>query len=181
MEERAALERRRQAQEDIKAARARNDEAAETGNDTSVLDDLLNKLRNGDVVTRKSRRARPTANQRITGPLSPSLPNPENGDAVDIAKDMLEALKSDGFVATPSSPRPERADRLSKRARLRGTVISLESDLEGPLSPTSPSSQFSLDDVTIGEHGEIQSPTPPSVREVTPEQDAIAEETGEAA
>lgn len=78
--------------------------------DNAALDNLLEKLRNGDSVGRKARRTR-----KSTAPRAPSVPLTLNteallaaksgDDTVDIARDMLAKLKADGFDAiTPSTP-----------------------------------------------------------------------------
>lgn len=106
-EERAALQKRRQQQEELKATKAKAVEPSATENqDTSVLDDLLDKLRSGDTIAgRRTRRQRPGPPTRTPGPIM--LSSGGDGDAADIAKDMLARLKSDGFDAKPPpSPRP---------------------------------------------------------------------------
>ncbi|KAH9927040.1 hypothetical protein B0H21DRAFT_763729 [Amylocystis lapponica] len=94
--------------------------------DTSVLDTLLEKLRNGDNVGRKSRRARSKGSRRSTAPPPLStdiLLGPDSGtDTADIARDMLARLKSDGFsTVTPVSPTGPSATRRTRRRR--GSII----------------------------------------------------------
>ncbi|THH08533.1 hypothetical protein EW145_g2635 [Phellinidium pouzarii] len=133
-EERNAAERRRKAAEESKANRSmKNTEgnSLETG-DNAVLDTLLEKLRNGDSVGRKSRRSRRTngktavplrinvdANDTITTGAHADVPAAED-KTVDLARDMLAALKSDGFEAfNPTfSNRTERSVRRTKRHRV---------------------------------------------------------------
>lgn len=111
-EEREAVEKRRQAAEESRANRAKQKEAnqEQTEEDNAALDNLLEKLRNGDSVGRKARRARKsTATRQTTAPLTLNtdiLLTTKSGDeTVDIARDMLMRLKSDGFDAlTPSTP-----------------------------------------------------------------------------
>ncbi|EJD02078.1 uncharacterized protein FOMMEDRAFT_87486 [Fomitiporia mediterranea MF3/22] len=134
-EERDAADRRRKAAEEAKAnrsAKASTNGDSDAG-DNSVLDNLLEKLRNGDSVGRKSRKNRhvngkPAMSRRTNSSskddasdsaFEPALP--EAGDkTVDLARDMLAALKSDGFEAftpTTSTPKPDRAHRRSRPRR----------------------------------------------------------------
>lgn len=136
LEEKEAVTRRKQAQEEMKATRDRAREAATPGDleDTSALDDLMNKLRAGDSVGRRTRRARrPSRAGAGTGGAAPSLSiNPEatssphlgGVEAADMAIDMLATLKSDGFVPTPTSPTASSsALPTARRRRLRtGTI-----------------------------------------------------------
>ena len=99
-------------QADAKANKAKAADAQPpTEEDNAALDTLLAKLRNGDSVGRKGRRARKTAAARASAvtPLTLNtdvLLTAKSGDeTVDIARDMLMRLKSDGFeTATPSTP-----------------------------------------------------------------------------
>ena len=124
----------------------RNVEAEKTGEDNAVLDNLLEKLRNGDSVGRKSRKNRrangkPTASTQIDEPdaeastVNDLPPLPEGADkTADLARDMLAALKSDGFETfstTSSTPRPARSAR---RTRQRTRAFS-EFGEPSPLSP----------------------------------------------
>ena len=148
-EERDAADKRRRAAEEARADRsARRQEAGDDGGggDNAVLDNLLEKLRNGDSVGRKARRnrrpngssagaRRPTlsGNESDNAAFEPGLPEP--GDkTVDLARDMLAALKSDGFEAfTPTTPtRPERRRRRSRPRR----IISEFGIAESIASPT---------------------------------------------
>ena len=118
-----AIQKRKQAIEESKLTRQKaQEEAVANGTagpedeDTSVLDNLLEKLRNGDTVGRRTRRARPSAENR---PAMPTLlntdGNPGSGvdDTADIARDMLARLQSDGFQAfdANSTPTPRRQTR----------------------------------------------------------------------
>jgi cytokinesis protein len=103
--------------------------------DESVLDNLLEKLRNGDTVTRRARRARPKPDAR---PLVPQL------DATgDVARDMLAALQADGFgtlsPTVPSAPRR----RTRRRTDLGGA------DSQSALSPTVSLPDLPSPDVTM--------------------------------
>ena len=59
-EEKATLKKRRQAAEEAKASRKKATEEAQSqeAEETAALDNLLEKLRNGDNVGRRTRRAR---------------------------------------------------------------------------------------------------------------------------
>lgn len=125
------MERRKQQNDELKASRSKaSEERNSEHNDTSVLDDLMEKLRNGDSVGRKARRNRPAP----PAPLSLSEDATNGGDAVDLAKDMLAKLKSDGFAVTEPSPAimpVSRSERMmSRRARLRASDA-----LAYPVSP----------------------------------------------
>ena len=100
-----AVEKRRQAAEAAKANKLKAAEQPEqTEEDNAALDNLLEKLRNGDSVGRKARRSR-----KSTAPRAPAAPLTLNtdvllsaksgDDTVDIARDMLAKLKADGFDA----------------------------------------------------------------------------------
>ena len=113
-------EKRKQAAEENRANRQKALDASASleNEDTSVLDNLLEKLRNGDTVGRKARRARAIPDESKS-PLAlipeGALPG-TGGDAADIARDMLARLKSDGFEAfapsaTPAPPRTRRRRR----------------------------------------------------------------------
>jgi cytokinesis protein len=123
-EDRLAREKRKQASEQNKAARLKASEASTAleNDDASVLDNLLEKLRNGDNVSRRARRARPTADGQSDVPLTLVTDGSLSGvgnNAADIARDMLARLKSDGFEAfKPSTPSPSPAPRPRRR---RGT------------------------------------------------------------
>lgn len=107
-----------------------------------MLDDLLDKLRSGDTIAgRRTRRQRPGPPSRTPGPIT--LPTGGEGDAADIAKDMLARLQSDGFDAkVPLSPRLGTGRRRPRpRRNSGGGEVSNEKN-EGdrlsnaPLSPT---------------------------------------------
>jgi cytokinesis protein len=120
-EERISQEKRKQAAEENRANRQKALDASASleNEDTSVLDNLLEKLRNGDTVGRKARRARAIPDGQSKSPLAlipeGALPG-TGGDAADIARDMLARLKSDGFEAfapsaAPAPPRTRRRRR----------------------------------------------------------------------
>ena len=128
-EERLAAERRRQAVEDARANKQKTVEGAGEPEDTSMLDNLLEKLRSGEGVGRKARRTRPTA-PKPAAPLNLSadvlLGSAGGNDAADLARDMLARLQSDGFQAVPASPTTSTTVRRSTRRRLQGIAKELE-------------------------------------------------------
>jgi cytokinesis protein len=165
LEERLALEKRKAAAEEAKLNRVRAREAAavDDAENDAVLDNLLAKLRNGDNVGRKARRTRQGAANRPAAPLDLSgaslLASGTGNETVDLARDMLARLKSDGFDAiTPTSPTTSIAPHRRSRRRIRG--ISEDLDLDG-----SPMSQ------TSGIPAEGQDPSLDSVVEQTAEAD----------
>jgi cytokinesis protein len=145
-EEKLALEKRRQAAEDAKANRKKVTEEAlaQEAEETAALDNLLEKLRNGDNVGRRARRPRPSvASTRDVTSLP--LPNKDKdlppvsvlgGTTEDIARGMLEQLKTNGFVSETLSP-TKASSALPKRRRLRtGNLTAFAAELEaagGPL------------------------------------------------
>lgn len=127
-EERAALEKRRQQHEQLVASRSKPADSSTVESQEASLDDLLDKLRSGDTVAgRRTRRQRPGAPSRTPGPIV--LPTGGEGDAADIAKDMLARLKTDGFDATlaPLSPGPGPKRRTRPR---RGSAAGAEQTIE---------------------------------------------------
>lgn len=148
------MEKRKQAAEQAKANRekAKANASGDDAENTSALDSLLEKLRNGDNVGRKARRTRASAANRPSTPLDLSaaslLAASGGNDTVDLARDMLARLKSDGFEAlAPTSPTTSTAPRRTRR-RIRGISEDLEGsplfqmdgkslDGETPMSPLS--------------------------------------------
>lgn len=134
-EEKVAAEKRKQAAEEARLNREKAKEAAgqDDAENTAILDDLLEKLRNGDNVGKKARRTRPTPAARPAAPLDLSaaglLAATRGNDTVDLAKDMLARLKSDGFNAlgstSPTSSTTPLPHRRSRR-RIRGISEDLE-------------------------------------------------------
>ena len=148
--EREAAEQRKKAAEEAKANRsARATDASSEGTaDNAVLDTLLEKLRNGDSVGRRSRKnrrqngnaassRRTNVNGNDTSSGTSFEPNlPEAGDkTADLARDMLAALKSDGFEAftptTASTPGRQR-----RRSRQRRRIVTEFGTEEMVASPT---------------------------------------------
>lgn len=115
-----AVEKRKQAAEEFRANRQK---AVETSaEDSAVLDNLLERLRNGENVGRRARRARPpppndnaSAIPAIAELQDDQEPEGSN-DAADIARVMLARLQADGFaVDMPSTPTlPSRRPRRLK-------------------------------------------------------------------
>lgn len=107
-----AAEKRRLAVNEVKTNREVPPDPLRT-EDASVLDNLLEKLRNGDIVGRRQRRTRPSVD-RNEAPLPLSFDG-----SVDIARDMLAQLKSDGFetshpLTSPAIPARRRRPRPDK-------------------------------------------------------------------
>lgn len=118
------MEKRKQALEETKARRREADETAEA--EGAVLDALLEKLRNGDVVRRRNK-------QRPSDKSSPAVDapaSPGNETAV-MALDMLTRLQNDGFIVPPSPT----INALSQKRRRRRTERA--SGRETPTSPLS--------------------------------------------
>jgi cytokinesis protein len=94
------------------------EETSET-EDTSVLDSLLEKLRNGDTVGRRARRPRPSAeNSNSNVSVDISLPRPAI-DTADVARDMLARLQSNGFTAATVPTSPTNTSFAPRRRRRR--------------------------------------------------------------
>jgi hypothetical protein len=117
-----ATEKRRQAAEDAKVARAK---AAE--DDNTVLDSLLEKLRKGENP-RRARRARPGERAAVPAALDLLPANVSStGDAADLARDMLARLQSDGFAAAAApSPSTPGASRRTTRRRRASNALRLD-------------------------------------------------------
>jgi cytokinesis protein len=122
-EERMAEQKRKRVAEETKVIRQKALDAAtiQENEDTSVLDNLLEKLRNGDSVGRRPRRARPStvengASVPLTLTIDSSLSG--SGDAADVARDMLARLQSDGFETfVPTTPTLSTAQRRRRREK----------------------------------------------------------------
>lgn len=134
------MEKRRQAADEIKASRQKAQDEAVPNEDDDVLDTLLEKLRNGDTVNRRTRRNRSGNDTR------PSVPQSLNGDgdtpaAADVARDMLARLQSDGFV-TPASPTVAVAERRRRRRDVASDNGGLASPgLASPMSEELPADE----------------------------------------
>ena len=123
-EERNAYEKRKKAAEEARNQRTLRTEANDA-NDNAVLDTLLQKLRNGDSVGRRSRRTRAKTGPNVPSTLTLLQFNGSAGDedsdtpiVATAALDMLARLKSDGFDAlVPSTP--VESSKPSRRRRPR--------------------------------------------------------------
>jgi len=129
------VEKRKQAQEDMKAARSKPKPL--DAEETDVLDNLLKKLRLGEGVSKRPKRQhRPAPAQRTN--LTPlSIPG-EGSETANVAMNMLAALKEDGFALpfTPTSPRVPRPRRSRLRAEIRSGD---EEELQSPQPEDIPS------------------------------------------
>ena len=128
-EQKASAEKRRIAAEELRAARQKAQEEASENEDTSVLDNLLEKLRSGENVGRRARRTRPSAaTSTLTVDTVPSID--EEGPA-GLARDMLARLQSDGFVAPgPTSKSNPFSTSRRNRRRPAGLEVTPESPNE---------------------------------------------------
>ena len=140
-EQKASAEKRRIAAEELRAARRKVQEEAPENEDTSVLDNLLEKLRSGENVGRR-RRVRPSAaSSALTIDTTASL---DKEDPAGLARDMLARLQSDGFAALP--PTSPKSNPYSSSRRNRRRPAGLEA------TPESPSEQDSViynDSITL--------------------------------
>lgn len=128
-EQKASAEKRRAAAEELKAARQKAQEEAPENADTTVLDDLLEKLRSGENVGRRARRARQSAvSSTLTVDTTTSFDSVKE-DPAGAAKDLLARLKSDGFAATAPTPNPYSSSRRNRR-RPVGLEVTPESPSE---------------------------------------------------
>jgi len=148
----AMADKRRRVAEEAKASRQKALENAEaqTTEDT-VLDDLLMKLRNGDSVGRRARRGRHGStkpSEPLTVETSRSFqPDVDTLDTVGLARDMLAALKSDGFEAfAPSTPTTSSQPRRTRRRKAPGGLN--QSDTPRSQSPTVEDGQSLLGSLT---------------------------------
>jgi len=88
------------------------------------MDTLLDKLRAGDSVGKKNRRNRGGAGRQSISSTPRIMPQitggSASGEAADIAKDMLAALKHDGPSATLNITASQATK--PRRSRLRGSL-----------------------------------------------------------
>lgn len=134
-EEKAAVEKRKQAMAETRQLRQNAKDASVREEDESVLDNLLEKLRNGDTVTRRARRARPKPEARpLVAPLEATG---------DVARDMLAALQADGFGTLPPTVPSAPRRRTRRRTDLGGV------DSQSTLSPTVSLPDLPSPDVTV--------------------------------
>jgi cytokinesis protein len=143
------VEKRKQAAEEAKANRKKvaEETLAQEAEETAALDNLLEKLRNGDNVGRRARRARPSAASiSARGATLLQLPDKDKdlppvsalgGTTADIARGMLEQLKTNGFVSetfTPLSPTTPSAPR-RRRLRTGNLTAAFAAELEAAGNP----------------------------------------------
>lgn len=169
-EEKAAAEKRKQYAEELRATRAQNAELVEEPREREGLDTLMDKLRAGDSVGgRKGRRTRNGRQSISSAPrLTPQLTGTSVGDTADKAKDMLAALKQDGFNPPGTNGAsllkvalPESQATKPRRSRLRG---SLRGDADGSISSldaTSPRTQAPIPEGNEDEDSTVQQVTKP--------------------
>jgi len=114
------MEKRKQAMAESRLHKQNAQEQSAPREDNAVLDNILDKLRNGDTIGRKTRRARPT---KPEGRPSVSLITEGTADAALTAQNMLAALQADGFglASLPSSP-TSTAPRRRARRRAQGLL-----------------------------------------------------------
>lgn len=102
----------------------------------TVLDNLLQMLRNGESIRRGNKKPSRQDRPRPSIPVTLNLENGnQTGDAADVARDMLARLQSDGFVMPPSPLPPSTSSQ--RRERRRRERPSLHSEREIPPSPLS--------------------------------------------
>jgi cytokinesis protein len=121
--------------------------------DDDVLDTLLEKLRNGDTVSRRNRRNRSGNENRPSVPQSLNLDG-ETPAAADVARDMLARLQSDGFV-TPASPTVP----VAQRRRRRRDIMSDSGELGSPNSESVMSDSETAPHPNLEEEG-LETPQP---------------------
>lgn len=123
------------------------DTLAQEAEETAALDNLLEKLRNGDNVGRRARRTRPSAASLSTRE-PPLLQLPDKGKdlppisalggtTADIARGMLEQLKTNGFVSETFTPLSPTTPSVPRRRRLRtdNLAAAFAAELEAAGSP----------------------------------------------
>lgn len=134
-EEKLAVERRRQVMAQSRLQKQNVQEQLDPQDDPTALDNLLENLRKGGTVPRRSRRARPGKSE--AGPLI-SLATDGDADTAHIAQNMLAALQANGFgpSSLPSSPTTT-APRRRTRRRTQGLVSEAgdsQSDVASPVA-----------------------------------------------
>lgn len=170
-EEKAAADRRRQYADELRATRAQNTNNPPEGRAREDMDTLLDKLRAGDAVGKKNRRNRSAGRQQsISGALriAPQVTGGGSGEAAEIAKDMLAALKKDGSNATP----PGTASNVSssqvtkpRRSRLRGSLrVDKGEDTGSSVDLANPPTEAPIPEDAENEEPTIKTPTPPRRR-----------------
>ncbi|KAG6865861.1 hypothetical protein C0991_010942, partial [Blastosporella zonata] len=128
-DEKAAVEKRKQTLEEQRLAREKAQDEKVPDESSDVLDSLMEKLRNGDPISRRAARRQPAAaSAQPSAPLSLTLENtlPSGDDTANAARDLLAQLQSNGFK--PPSPITTTAPR---RRRRRTDTASPGGDMPG--------------------------------------------------
>lgn len=94
---------------------------------SDALDSLLEKLRNGDPISRRAARRLPAANAQPSAQLSLALEKtlPSGDETVDAARDLLAQLQSNGFkppISLTVSSTPRRRRRRTETASNGGEM-----------------------------------------------------------
>ena len=144
-EQKLALERRRQALEENRSNRQKEQKAMAGDEHEGALEKLLTDLRNGDTISRKARRRRPAPENQLA-----SLPLNLDGSS-NVARDMLARLQSDGFEAKPSPivatqhrRRRRRTERTFDSEEMPGSPLAIE------IQENDEDSAFETQDLTSG-------------------------------
>jgi len=146
-EQKLSLERRRQAHEENRSNRQKEQEAMAEDEHDGALEKLLTDLRNGDTITRKVRRRR-------AGPENPLASIPLNLEGSNkLALDMLARLQSDGFEPITPSPivaTPHRRLRRRTERTFDSEEMSTSSPLAFEIQENDEDSGFETQDLTSG-------------------------------
>jgi cytokinesis protein len=144
-EQKLALERRRQAHEENRSNRQKEQEAIAGDEHEGALEKLLTDLRNGDTISWKARRRRPAPKNQLA-----SLPLNLDGSS-NVARDMLARLQSDGFepitspiVAVQHRRRRRRTERTFDSEETPGSPLAVE------IQENDEDSGFGIQDLTSG-------------------------------
>ena len=145
-EERAQIERRRRAAEEARATReATVTKGSSTETAREDMDTLLAKLRAGDSVGRKTRnrsKLSAPAKSRTSVTTVPEVmeegEDKKDSDAADIAKNMLAALKMEGFTTSAAPAASSTSPNASQTYTPRRTRLRAGMRISGSVSLTSP-------------------------------------------
>lgn len=144
-QERLAAEKRKQTEEEAKANRLKTQELGLglSDDNRSMVDDIMAKLRNGEVVRR--RKGRPSDRPTVTDlpQANPIIPTATGDETADLAMDMLARLQSDGFKTfqsvSPSSTTPKtrrtRRARATTEAKIEKPIFALVDESSPPQTP----------------------------------------------
>lgn len=163
-EEKAAADKRRQYVDELRATRAQNASNMPEGHAREDMDTLLDKLRAGDSVGKKNRRNRGAAGRQsisIAPRIAPQVTG-GSGEAADIAKDMLAALKKDGLTSPSATPNvPSSQVTKPRRSRLRGSLRGEKGEDAGSsVDLINPQTEASIPEDTEDEVSTVKLPTP---------------------